>query len=97
MPFTFIPNKNVEASGTSLIQEIDSVSMDYLTWRFPEAFSEYEEDSEKGYGNQHLTFQCQETGHVFTVYSRWNIPRIGGNWNASEEEKTAFYNFITQQ
>ena len=97
MPFTFIPNKNAEASGTSLIQEIDSVSMDYLSQRFPEAFLEYEDESEKGYGNQHLNFQCQETGHVFTIYSRWNIPRIGGNWNASGEEKTAFYNFITHQ
>lgn len=97
MQYTFIPNKNAEASGTSLIQEIPFLRMEYLCQRFPEAFSEYEEDCAKGYGIKHLTFQCQETGHVFTVYTRWEIPRIGGNWNASGEEKAAFYNFINQQ
>ena len=90
----FIQDKNAETSGTSLYSEIPSTSMDYLCKRFPEAFSEYEEDSEKGYGNQHLSFRCCETGKVFTVYTRWGIPRIGAPVWASREEKEAFYQFL---
>ena len=91
----FIQDKNAETSGTSLYSEMPSVSMDYLCKKFPEAFSEYEEDSEKGYGHQHLSFRSSETGKVFTVYTRWGIPRIGAPmWTASDEEKEAFYQFL---
>jgi len=75
MQFQIDPNANI--SGTYLLGEADPKVLVVCKNKFADKATYFGFEPEKGYGDYEWLFKASN-GQVFTIYTRWGCPRIGG-------------------